>query len=749
MTSVEPDSTQLCFDCAALSLFRLGLDGKVLDVNKQACRELGYSDRELGDMHVFAVDPNMDPERWKQLWDTLCEQKVVKFESVNRTKDGATFSVEVIARSVQCGDDNSIVAVVRNISDEKRASQLLRLSRFCIEKASIPIFRIEADERIVEVNEAACKHLGYSREELLELTIPDINPTITPERGKSLWRHLQTYGSQTFETTHHHKDGTIIPVEVTANLLEFEGRVFSVAFVQDIARHKEFESSLRTSKFCIDRASVAILWSSVDGDIFYGNETTCRSLGYSREELCTLHILDIDPVFSRESLEVHRKELRAQGVKRFESIHRRKDGSTFPVEIIANYFEVDGNAFSISCAMDITERKKAEQEREVLQQQLIQAQKMEAVGQLAGGIAHDFNNLLQSILISSQMLLWNAAEHSPAYGHLKQIEASSLKASDLTRRLLTYSRKIESNLQPTNLNEQVEQVVAILKRTLPKMISIDLFLEENLCTIPADPLQIEQILMNLAINAQHAMPEGGTLTIETRTAALDKQFCRTHLGAKAGDYLILSIADNGTGMDQETMDQVYDPFFTTKRVGEGSGLGLSMVYGIVKNHNAYITCYSEPGQGTIFKIYFPVMDGGCRDTAVAEEAFDEPTGGAETILLVDDDQDVLRLTESMLNRYGYKTITAHSGEEALELYGVERERIDLVLLDLNMPGMGGSKCLEALVDLDSEVKVLVTSGFSPNRAVRTMLEAGAGNFIGKPFQIGEVLSKIKEALDTD
>ena len=254
--------------------------------------------------------------------------------------------------------------------------------------------------------------------------------------------------------------------------------------------------------------------------------------------------------------------------------------------------------------------------------------------------------------------------------------------------------------------------------------------------------------MNLSVNAQHAMPEGGKLIIETRNATLDQPYCRTHLGATAGDYVILSVSDSGVGMDQETIDRIYEPFYTTKKVGEGSGLGLSMVYGIVKNHGGYITCYSEVGKGTTFKIYFPALADDNK-SAVEKAPEKEIRKGSETILVVDDDPSILELVEEMLGRYGYKTIVARSGEAALAMYRDEKDRIDLIILDLNMPGMGGHKCLEELVKRYPKVKILISSGYSPNGTVRQTLKSGARGYLGKPYQISDMLNKIRELLDAE
>jgi two-component system cell cycle sensor histidine kinase/response regulator CckA len=523
------------------------------------------------------------------------------------------------------------------------------------------------------------------------------------------------------------------------------GRVW---FYRDITDRKNLEEMLHLTRFCFNRASYGIWRTNREAKILDVNDYACHYTGYSREELLNMRMPDIDPTITPEIWKHLWQCMQTQGSNTIESIHLRKDGTTIPVEVTANYAEFEGREYAISIVKDISARKQAEKEKAVLEAQLLQAQKMEAVGQLAGGIAHDFNNLLQTILGNIQLLLIDRDKKRPDYNGLKQIEKASLKAGDLTRQLLTYSRKIDSQLKRTNLNQEVEQVAAILERTLSKMIQIELYLDEILCEINADPCQIEQILMNLAINAQHAMPTGGKLIIETTHAVIDHEYCKTHLGAKVGKYVVLSVSDSGTGMEKETIDRIYEPFYTTKKVGEGSGLGLSMVYGIIKNHGGYITCYSEPGKGTCFKIYFPAFnfEG---EAAIKDKSIERIQGGSETILIVDDERTILDYAEEMLNKFGYKTLTATTGEEALAVYAAQMNRIELIILDLNMPGMGGRSSLEELIKIDPQVKVIVASGGSPDGNIRRTLEAGVGSFIGKPFVLQEMLNKIREILDSE
>lgn len=410
--------------------------------------------------------------------------------------------------------------------------------------------------------------------------------------------------------------------------------------------------------------------------------------------------------------------------------------------------EFEEAALIISFARDITDRKRAEQERATLEAQLLQAQKMEAVGELAGGIAHDFNNILQSIMGYTQLVLLEAGHDSKTLSKLTEIERASIKAADLIRQLLTFSRKIDSHLKPVNLNQEISRMRELLERTFPKMISIDLILDPSLRDINADGGQIEQVIMNLSINAMHAMPLGGRLAIETANATLDEEFCRSNVDVTAGEYVVLTVSDTGTGMDQETLARIYEPFFTTKGVGKGTGLGLSMVYGIVMNHGATIKCESEPGKGTRFRIWFPaIVDSDSRNVKHAQRIECVPVG-TETVMLIDEDPLVLEMGKQMLSQHGYRCITAGTGREGLELYSILKGQIDLVVLDLNTPGVEGCPCLEGLRKLNPEIKVLLSSGYFHNGSVSQSLAGGAMGLIGKPFLLSDFMKAVRDCLDT-
>ena len=528
-------------------------------------------------------------------------------------------------------------------------------------------------------------------------------------------------------------------------------------FAQEVVERKKAEQALlrerdNAQKY-LDVAGVMLVAINADEKVTLINKKGCEILGYDEKEIIGKNWFDnfLPKEMKNEVSRVFRQLMDGESelVEYFENPVVTKSGKE---RIIAwhNTLLKDENGniqATLSSGEDITERKRAEEEKEKIQAQLLQAQKMEAVGTLAGGISHDFNNILQAISGYVQLLLMKKEEKDPDIRYLNQINRSAHRASELTKELLIFSRKVESNLRPVDLNQEVVQVHKLLQRTIPKMIDIELHLAEDLKTHNGDPIQLEQIMMNIGVNANDAMPDGGKLVFETRNVVIDEGYCKTHAGAVPGEYVQLAISDTGYGMDKEALEHIFEPFYTTKEIGKGTGLGLAMVYGIVKSHGGYIIAYSEPGNGTVFKIYFPVLEEEFIEQELEPEKEAEIRGGHETILLVDDEETILEIGQEMLREYGYTTITAESGERAVEIYKSEENRIDLVILDLGMPGMGGHKCLTELIRIDPEIKVLIASGYTSSDKITEALKGGAAGFIGKPYHLRDMLGKTRELLD--
>ncbi|MDR3604001.1 MAG: ATP-binding protein [Syntrophaceae bacterium] len=397
---------------------------------------------------------------------------------------------------------------------------------------------------------------------------------------------------------------------------------------------------------------------------------------------------------------------------------------------------------------NVTDRKQAQKENEALQAQFIQAQKMEAIGTLAGGIYHDFNNLLQVIVGYSEILLQRKQLDESDDADLEQIYAAGKRGAELIQGLMTFSRKADIQTKPINLEVQIRQFKNILSRTIHKMIRIELIFDPDLALIKADPGQMEQVLMNLAVNARDAMGDKGKFTIGAKNTILDETYCNTHVGVQPGAYVLLTVSDTGTGMDKETLSHIFEPFFTTKQEGKGTGLGLATVYGIVKRHNGSIDCESEPGHGTTFKIYFPAISP--NEKVSIDKTPVAPKSGMETILFVDDEEPVRIICSRMLKSVGYGVLTACNGKQALDLYKQEGGNISLVILDLLMPEMGGQKCLEEILKIDPKVKVIIASGLPlSNEQTKLVINSGAKACVHKPYDMKDMLKIVRKVVDDD
>jgi signal transduction histidine kinase/ActR/RegA family two-component response regulator len=422
---------------------------------------------------------------------------------------------------------------------------------------------------------------------------------------------------------------------------------------------------------------------------------------------------------------------------------KRKDGSCFMVEVSTNLIYQSGKPVGVQgIARDVTERK-------MLQTQLHQAQKMETVGRLAGGIAHDFNNLLTVILGKADLALMQLKDSS---GNLlidiEVIRNAAEKAAAMTQQILAFSRKQVLQPRIVDLNTIVINISKILKRLISENIELETSLAEGLGRVSADPSRIEQVIMNLAVNARDAMPEGGKLTIETANANLDTNYSRQHLNARPGRYVMLAVSDNGVGINNEVLKHIFEPFYTTKESGRGTGLGLATVYGIVKQSGGYIWVYSEENVGTTFKIYLPLVDEPQKMTLPSQSAA-QLSEGNETILLVEDDDSIRAIVKEMMILMGYKVIDAPNGIKALKIAQETTEPIDLVITDVIMPGMSGRQLAEQLKRLNEEIKVLYMTGYSDEAIVRHgILEQGLES-LQKPFTFESLSFKIREMLDYD
>jgi two-component system, cell cycle sensor histidine kinase and response regulator CckA len=735
----------------------------ILEWNPGAEQIFGYSrDEAVGrNLDDLVSRPDVVDEAKAITKKVLSGQHLVPLETVRYRKDGTPVNVILASSPIQIeGELHGAVGVYTDITDRKRAEEALREGeeKFRLTFESVPdavtISGIE-DGRYLSVNNGFCRITGYSKEEAIGKTAFELGLYVNPADRERLLANLQDKGMvDGFEVQYRMKDERVLDTLLSGKIFRYEKKDCLVAVVKDVTQFKGTQEELRRSekryRDLFNSVSDLIYTQDLEGHFLSANRAMTEIFGYELEEFIGHKTTDfmkpeLRPLFYTEYIERIKKQGHNEGVTSYFA----RDGRKIYLEYRSRLIKPGiGEPYITGIGRDVTERILAEKEIKKLNKQMLQAQKMEAVGTLAGGIAHDFNNLLQGILGFTQMLLMEKNGNDPDTAKLKQIEKAAHRASELTQQLLAFSRKVESNLRPVDLNQELEQVRNLLERTIPKMIAIELHLEDHLNVIRADPAQLEQVIMNLGVNARDAMPDSGKLVFETENVTLDQEYCKAHLGARPGRYVLLSISDTGQGMDRETLEHIFEPFFTTKGVGSGTGLGLAMVYGIIKGHGGYIMCYSEPGEGTTFKIYLPVMEGDpARNETETNRNAAVPEGGSETILLVDDEEILRDIGKDILEKFGYTVLLAADGESALELYRENPEDISLVILDIVMPGMGGKECLEEILKVNPQAKVVMASGYSINGRVKEVLDGGARAFIKKPYELKRVLGEVRKVLD--
>ena len=574
---------------------------------------------------------------------------------------------------------------------------------------------------------------GLTRESIIGNSVLDLVPPAYRETARETYTEaLRTGTGGHFETMY--ADGDTLHIwDVRIGPIRSEGEVIGLVVITSNVTEQRREQADRDRFFSLSLDMLTVV--SPNGHFKRVNPAFGETLGYAVTELIATPFVDlVHPDDRARSLDSFEGVLRGNRVTDFENRYRRKDGEYRVFSWRATVDPITLDVYAV--ARDITAHRATEA-------QLRQAQKMEAVGQLAGGVAHDFNNLLQAILANAELALEDAPPGEDMAEYLSEIEAAGRRAAALTNQLLAFSRRQPFHPVTLDLNKLTRGLMKMLRRLLPESISIDSIPGHNLATISADPTQIEQVIVNLCVNARDAMERGGQLTIETENILINGRYCEAHPWAKPGRYVLLSVTDTGVGMTAEVRERAFEPFFTTKGAHQGTGLGLSTVYGIVQQHGGMIHVYSEPGDGTTLKVYFPA------DTRLATDVGDKlealPPRGQETILLAEDEDSVRRAVVQILERAGYRTIAAANGIEALRILREQNDPVHLALLDVVMPELGGPETWEKIRSLRRGLRVLFTSGYADNRYL-TRLPPDA-EVVKKPFRTEELLSRVRKKLD--
>jgi len=647
------------------------------------------------------------------------------------------------------------VALFDVITERKRAEEALKESeekyRKLMESANDAILIAEVDTGIIiDANPQAQELLGLPREKIIGMHQSQIHPADEAEKYRAKFRdHCKEGGVLAEDIFVVDAAGRHIPVEISAGAIEVRGKNLIYGIFRDLTERQRSAEALRQSeekyRMLVSQIPAVVYKGYPDWSLECFDQKIEEITGYTQEEFNSGQKTWLDLIFP-EDIEQAKKQFRearkSGGSYYTEHRIRKKTGEVRWLQARNRIICDDaGKVDYISGVFfDVTERKE-------LADQLIKAQRMEAVGILAGGLAHDFNNLLTAIMGYSEIMAMDLRKEDPFSGYINEIMKAAGQGASLTKQLLAFSRKQILQPQVVNLNEVVVDMEKMLRRLIGEDIDLVTRIDQELGLVKADPGQIEQIIMNLAVNARDALPHGGSLTIETANMYLDENYGRSHVGVPPGDYVMLAMSDDGVGMDTETLSHIFEPFFTTKGSGKGTGLGLATVYGIVRQSGGSIWVYSEPGKGTTFKIYLPRFAAGVLEPK-PKTAVPTALGGDETILLVEDDATLRELISTALRRYGYTVLEASHGGEALLICEREGGHIHLLLTDVVMPQISGSVLAEHLILLRPEMKVLFMSGYTHDTIVHHgVLDSGV-NFIAKPFRLQSLVQKVREVLDS-
>jgi two-component system cell cycle sensor histidine kinase/response regulator CckA len=607
--------------------------------------------------------------------------------------------------------------------------------------------------KILDCNDNECRILGYSRHEFMGLTVAQIDGSKHSGAFEEWTRVLMENGKVEFDTVHTGKDGRQVPVTVSARLISRDGRGIIQSFTRDSTERLNAEKALRDSeerfRTLAESLPQAVFETDLTGNLVYSNRSAMTMFGYSGADFrAGLNCLQmISPETRPLAAERFRMVLKDQTpTPGNEYLGLRKDRTTFPIAIYTNVKKTSGKVTgTLGIIVDTTDVKKSELDRRRLQEQFFQAQKMESIGTLAGGIAHDFNNLLGGILGSLSIMETDAGDKPELRGEITEMKALVKRGAGLTRQLLGFARKGKYDAKPQDLKDVVSLTLELFRRTRKDIVIRKDFSASDV-NVLVDRSQVEQALMNLFVNAGQAMPNGGELMVRVNKTLLRREGMVDH-DVAPGFFAKVMVADTGVGMDVATQQHIFEPFFTTKEAGKGTGLGLASVYGIVKNHGGFVNVESASGKGTTFTLYLPTTDLPVQGEGEVEKSFLDASGFEHhSILLVDDEEPILRTSAKALQTMGFKALTAKDGREALELFKANQGNISAVILDMVMPGLSGLETFEALRAMDPEVKVLLASGYSREGQATMLLEAGCQGFIEKPFDHRELSEKLKELL---
>jgi two-component system, cell cycle sensor histidine kinase and response regulator CckA len=732
-------------------------DGEIVLLNVQAEKQFGYRRDELIGQKVKNIIPEGFAERLiadgtRTAAEAVAQQIGTGLELSGRRKDGSEFPIEIMLSPLESAEGILVTAAIRDITvrkdAEKHLAQMEARYRGLLEAAPDAMVVVNQDGEIVLLNLQAERQFGYRRDELIGQKVKNIIPQGFAERliadgTRSAAEALAQQIGMGIELTGRRKDGSEFPIEIMLSPLDGVNGILVTAAIRDITERKRREYDMSCLVAVVESSHDAIIGLTPEGIVLTWNHGAERIYGYpSAEAVGRSIVFTSPPDRPLESLSLLEGVRRGETLEPFETIRVKKDGTRIHVSVtLSPIKDSDGQVVGVSAvARDVTESKN-------LEAMLRQAQKMEAVGQLAGGVAHDFNNLLGVILGYTGLLLDRMITDDPQRKSIEEIQKAGDRAALLTRQLLAFSRKQVLQPEILDLNTVVAGAEKLLQRLIGEDIELHVILNPALGRIEADAGQLEQIIMNLAVNARDAMPPGGKLTIETSNVEIDEDYAVQHPSTRTGPHVMLSVTDTGCGMDADTKAHMFEPFFTTKEFGKGTGLGLSTVYGIVKQSGGSVWVYSEVGIGSTFKIYLPCVSPALEIAAPSDKP-EKIAGGLQTILIVEDEVPLLEVTHRSLEAFGYTILAAKSPAEAIQISRSHPGPIHLMVTDVIMPGMSGAQLSSRLSVSRPEMKVLYVSGYTDDTIVRHgVLERGLA-FLQKPFSPRTLARKVSEVLAT-
>jgi len=759
----ERQRFQTLIENAPFGMVMIDQDGTFRYINPKFREIFGYDLSDVPDGRTWFRKAYPDPTYRHNVISTWMNdlESVSPGEKRPRTfkvtcKDGTEKIINFIPVQLETGEN---LMTCEDITERNRADEALRESeeryRTLFEGSRDTIYITTREGKFIDINKSGLELFGYTREELMSLNVQETYANST-DRDKFQKEIGQKGFVRDYELKLRKKGGTEIDCLLTSTVWRSnDGSILGYqGIIRDITEHKLMEEALRDSetryRTIFENTGTAMLILEEDTTISLANAETEELTGYSREEVegkkkWTEFIVKED---LERMIEYHHLRRIDPNVSPKNYEFRSIDAKGQIRNIFLTVSMIPKTKKSVASLLDITDLKRAEEEKAALQEQLRQSQKMEAIGRLAGGIAHDFNNLLTIIKGYSQLSLLELKEGDPLWGNMKEIQKTTDRAADLIRHLLAFSRRQILDMKVLDLNSILRDLDKVLHRIIGEDIELVTILAEDLWRVKVDPGQMEQVIMNLAVNARDGMPSGGKLTIETANVELDEGYARSHIAVTPGRHVMLSVSDTGVGMTPEVKERIFEPFFTTKEKGKGTGLGLSTVYGIVKQSGGNIWFYSEPGQGTTCKIYLPRVDEPLEEVRGAMIGEELPRG-SETILVVEDEEEVRKLALRSLKRQGYKVLEASNGSEALMICEEQKEPIHLILTDVVMPKMGGKELADRLKTIRPEIKVLFTSGFTNNAIAHHGVLTPGIAFLEKPFSPAALAQKVREVLDRE